>query len=148
MELGVAPAIPLSDFGDSRMMHSGLLPTILALQIGGGGSTMPMFLIQLVAIFGIFYFLLIRPQQAQKKKHEEALRGIKRGDKIVTAGGIIGEVVHVKEAGSGENAKTMDDQITIKSAESRLIVERGRIARIMGVDSSMPATRGSSTDIS
>ena len=129
------------------MMHSGLLPTILALQFGGGGGSLTPFLVQLVAIFGIFYFLLIRPQQAQKKKHEEALRNIKRGDKIVTAGGIIGEVVHVKEAGSADTAKSMEDQITIKSAESRLIVERGRIARIIGVDSSMPATRGASTDV-
>jgi preprotein translocase subunit YajC len=114
---------------------SGLTPALLALQFGlsGGGGSMTPFLIQLVAIFGIFYFLLIRPQQAQKRKHEEALRNIKRGDQIVTFGGIIGEVVHVKEIPVPEGAKSgsMEDQITIRSAESRLIVERGRIARIV-----------------
>jgi preprotein translocase subunit YajC len=115
------------------MMTSGLTPALLALQFGGAGGSMTPFLIQLVAIFGIFYFLLIRPQQAQKRKHEEALRNIKRGDQIVTFGGIIGEVVHVKETPVEEGAKSrsMEDQITIRSAESRLIVERGRIARIV-----------------
>ena len=129
------------------MMHSGLLPALLALQFGGAGGSLTPFLVQLVAIFGIFYFLLIRPQQAQKKKHEEALRNIKRGDQIVTAGGVVGEVVHVKEAGGGEKAKGMEDHVTIKSAESRLIVERGRIARIVGV-SAAPATRTLGGDVS
>lgn len=85
-------------------------------------------------IFLIFYFLLIRPQQKQRKKHEEAVRAVRRGDRIVTAGGIIGEVVHVKqsagEGGSGPQ-QSMDDEVTIKSGESRLIVERGRIAKIV-----------------
>ena len=119
-----------------------LVPALLALQFGGANGSLTPFLVQLVAIFGIFYFLLIRPQQAQKRKHEDALKSIKRGDQIVTSGGIIGEVVHVKESGSAEGSKSMEDQITIKSAESRLIVERGRIARIVGV-SSAPAVRGS-----
>ena len=124
------------------MMHSALLPAILALQFGGGaGGSLTPLLLQVVAIFGIFYFLLIRPQQAQKKKHEDALRNIKRGDQIVTSGGIVGEVVHVKESGSSEASKGLEDQITIKSAESRLIVERGRIARIVGVSTSAPAAK-------
>ena len=123
------------------MTHLGLLPVLLALQFGGVGGSLTPFLVQLVAIFGIFYFLLIRPQQAQKRKHEAALRNIKRGDQIVTAGGIIGEVVHVKETGSSDTSKSMEDQVTIKSAESRLIVERGRIVRIIGI-SSAPAERG------
>lgn len=126
------------------MMHSGFLPALLALQFGGdaGGSLTP-FLIQLAAIFGIFYFLLIRPQQKQKQKHEAALRAIKRGDQIVTAGGIVGEVIHVKEtvAVEGKTVRPMEDHITIKSAESRLVVERGRIARIIGVSTSALATK-------
>ena len=124
------------------MTHSALLPALLALQFGGGtaGSLTPL-LLQVVAIFGIFYFVLIRPQQAQKKKHEDALRNIKRGDQIVTSGGIVGEVVHVKESGSSEASKGLEDQITIKSAESRLIVERGRIARIVGASTSAPSAK-------
>ena len=127
------------------MTHTGLLPALLALQFGGAAGSLTPFLVQLVAIFAIFYFLLIRPQQAQKKKHEDALKGLKRGDQIVTAGGIIGEVVHVKESGSAAGAKTMEDAVTIKSAESRLIVERGRIVRIIGV-STAPAERNAIGD--
>jgi preprotein translocase subunit YajC len=116
------------------MTHQGFSAAMLALQFGGGaGGSMAPFLLQIVAIFGIFYFLIIRPQQQQKKKHEEALRNIKRGDRIVTFGGIIGEVVHVKDAADGAKGNGLEDEVTIKSAESRLIVERGRIARIVGV---------------
>jgi preprotein translocase subunit YajC len=121
------------------MIHQDLISALFALQFGGGaGGSMAPFIIQIVAIFGIFYFLIIRPQQTQKKKHEEALRNIKRGDRIVTSGGIIGEVIHVKEAAEGGPARGMEDEVTIKSAESRLIVERGRIARIMGVSAAAP----------
>ena len=124
------------------MTTAGLLPALLALQFGGGGQSLTPFLVQLAAIFGIFYFLLIRPQQAQKKKHEEALRNIKRGDQIVTSGGIIGEVIHVKDSATeGDKGRFMEDAVTIKSAESRLIVERGRIARIVGVSTAPAQTK-------
>ncbi|MES2178451.1 MAG: preprotein translocase subunit YajC [Gemmatimonadota bacterium] len=120
------------------MMTTGLFPALLALQLGSGASgNLPAFLLQIGAIFAIFYFVLIRPQQQQKKKHEDALAAIKRGDQIVTAGGLVGEVIHVKEVATGEGgtARPLEDHVTIKSAESRLIVERGRIARIIGVSS-------------
>jgi len=91
------------------------------------------------AIFAIFYFILIRPQQQQKKKHEQALLAMKKGDEIVTAGGIVGEVVHIRPAGT-DGAVTMDDRITIKSGDARLIVERGRVHRILsGTPSNEPA---------
>jgi preprotein translocase subunit YajC len=97
-------------------------------------TTNPMLplLIQMGAIFAIFYFLMIRPQQKQRRQHEERLRNLRKGDSVVTAGGLIGEVVHIKEA-SGEDAKkSMEDAITIKTGESRVVVERGRIARVAG----------------
>jgi preprotein translocase subunit YajC len=80
------------------------------------------------AIGAIFYFLLLRPQQQQRRKHEETIRQLKRGDEVVTAGGIVGEVVHIRQANA--DAPTEGDRITIKSGESRLVVERGRIAKI------------------
>jgi preprotein translocase subunit YajC len=77
------------------------------------------------------YFLLIRPQQKQKKLHEALVQNLKRGDEIVTAGGIVGEVLHIaQQTKDGQAAPSMDDRITIKSGESRLIVERARIARV------------------
>ena len=109
------------------------MPTLslLALQVGGGSSLLP-FLIQVVAIFAIFYFLLIRPQQKQRRQHEQALQNIKRGDEIVTAGGLVGEIVHIKEAVvDGAPRKTMEDRVTVRSGESRVIVERGRIAKVV-----------------
>ena len=138
----MAPALPLPHRSGFRMIHQGFSAAMLALQFGGlpGGSMAP-FILQIVAIFGIFYFLIIRPQQTQKKKHEEALRSIKRGDRIVTFGGIVGEVVHVKDNAAGDASRGMEDEVTIKSAESRLVVERGRIARIMGVSTAAPQSK-------
>jgi preprotein translocase subunit YajC len=98
---------------------------------GGGGISMYGFLFQMIAIFGIIYFLLIRPQQKQRKQHDQRLRELKRGDQVVTTGGIVAEVMHIKETlKDGQPQKTMDDHVTIKSGESRFIVERGRIARV------------------
>jgi preprotein translocase subunit YajC len=81
------------------------------------------------AIFAIFYFILIRPQSAQRKKHDELVRGLKKGDEIVTNGGLVGEVVFIKEMGD-EKTAGMEDRVTIKTGDTRVIIERGRIARI------------------
>lgn len=54
-------------------------------------------LLPLVVLFGIFYFLIIRPQQQQQKKHKEMLESLKKGDKVVTNGGLRVEVVKVEE---------------------------------------------------
>jgi preprotein translocase subunit YajC len=96
-----------------------------------GRSTLLPFVFQVVAIFAIFYFVMIRPQQKQRKQHEDRLKNLKRNDEVVTAGGIVGRVVHITEGGKDGKGATMDDRITIKSDESRLIVERGRIARVI-----------------
>lgn len=86
--------------------------------------------IQIVLVIGIFYFMMVRPQQKQRKQHEAVLMTLKKGDDIVTAGGIIGRIVHIKESTKdGAPAPTLADAVTIQSGESRLVVERGRIAR-------------------
>jgi len=51
----------------------------------------------LVVIFGIFYFMLIRPQQKQQKKHKEMLNNLNKNDEVVTMGGIHGTIINVKE---------------------------------------------------
>jgi len=91
--------------------------------IGSGqqsGGAISVFVLQIAAFIAIFYFILIRPQRQQAKKHEAMLKQVKRGDEIVTAGGIVGEVVHVK-----------DNLLTIKSGEAKLVVERDRIAKVL-----------------
>lgn len=57
----------------------------------GGGFDVMTFL-PLILIFVVFYFLLIRPQQKRMKQHKEMLGNLRRGDRVVTAGGIIGTV--------------------------------------------------------
>ncbi|MCL6612290.1 MAG: preprotein translocase subunit YajC [Peptococcaceae bacterium] len=54
-------------------------------------------IIYIVLLFGLLYFLMIRPQQQRQKKHQEMIRGLKVNDSVVTAGGILGTVVKVKE---------------------------------------------------
>ena len=54
-------------------------------------------LIPFILIFVIFYFLLIRPQQKKVKEHKNMVQNLKRGDSIVTAGGIVGKIVKANE---------------------------------------------------
>jgi preprotein translocase subunit YajC len=55
------------------------------------------FFIILLAMFGFLYFLMIRPQRAQQRKHGEMLSALKAGDEVITSGGIYGEVVQVDD---------------------------------------------------
>ena len=88
------------------------------------GRVMGAFVVQMVLIIGIVYFLLIRPKVQQEKKHRERLSQLKARDEVLTMGGIIGEVVHIK-----------DDRVTIRSGESRFVVQRDRIAEIRSTGS-------------
>jgi len=97
---------------------------VAILQAPGGQLTGMIFMYG--AIFAIFYFVLIRPQQRQRKEHDALVKALKKGDEIVTAGGVVGEVVAIQ----AKDAPALDDRITIKSGDSRLIVERGRIVRV------------------
>lgn len=63
---------------------------------GGGGSFIAS-LLPLIVLFAIFYFLIIRPQQKQAKDHKQMIADLGKGDKVVTAGGLIVEVVKVEE---------------------------------------------------
>ncbi len=123
-------------------MNIGIPAATLAILQASGGSSLTPLLFQFGLIFVIFYFLIIRPQQRQRKQHEQALRNLKRGDRVVTSGGIIAEVVHIKQTDrDGKPSPMMDDEVTVKSGESRLIVERGRIAKIL-------AASGGATSVS
>lgn len=63
----------------------------------GGGQSAITSLIPLVIMFGIFYFLLIRPQQKKAKEHKALLDALKKGDQVVTAGGMHGKVTAVED---------------------------------------------------
>lgn len=100
------------------MIHASLV--LLAAPREGGNATL-VFLMQMAAIFFIFYFLLIRPQRKEQQRHRDMIDQLKKGDEVVTNGGIIGTVIHAQ-----------DDRLTIKTGENtRIVVERGRIARVL-----------------
>lgn len=67
----------------------------------GGAAAFGQF-IPLILIFVIMYFLLIRPQQKKVKQHRAMVEALRRGDQVVTQGGIIGKVTHVREDGELE----------------------------------------------
>jgi preprotein translocase subunit YajC len=96
-----------------------------------GGSSPMVFFIQMAVIVAIFYFIVLRPQRKQQKQLEASLMTMTKGDEVVTAGGLIGEVIHVKDSlKDGQPVQTMSDRVTIRSGESKVVVERGRIVRV------------------
>ncbi len=87
---------------------------------GAGGLEGIKAFIPLILMFVIFYFLLIRPQQKRQKEHRELLASLKRGDEVITAGGIMGRITAVA-----------DTFVTIEIAEKvRIKVARGQIMSV------------------
>ncbi len=76
-----------------------LITPAYAQGFGGGDGGALGALFPIILIFVVFYFLLIRPQQRKMKQHREMLGMVKRGDKVITGGGIIGTVTRVKDDG-------------------------------------------------
>ena len=91
---------------------------LLLFQGGAGGFG---FLLPMILIFGVFYLLLIRPQQKKQKQLQETISQLKAGDKVVTTGGIDGVITAVR-----------DTSFLIRSAE-KTILEIARTA-VAGVD--------------
>tara|TARA_B100000676_G_scaffold207485_1_gene203665 strand:+ start:650 stop:1084 length:435 start_codon:yes stop_codon:yes gene_type:complete len=89
---------------------------------GAGGGDIFSMMFPLVLIFAVFYFLLIRPQQKKMKEHREMLAAVRRGDKVVTGGGIIGTVAKV----------TSDDELQVEIAEGvKVKISRSTLASVM-----------------
>ncbi len=86
-----------------------------------GAAAGPSFLIQMIpfiAIIAIMYFLIIRPQQQRMKAHQAMIAAVKRGDVVVTSGGIIGKVVKVME--NDEVMVEIADDVRIKVVKSTI----------------------------
>lgn len=78
--------------------------------------------IPLIAIIAIMYFLMIRPQMQQRKAHEAMVQALRRGDEIVTAGGLFGKVTKVKD----------EHEVEVQLAEGvKVRVVRTTIARVV-----------------
>ena len=88
---------------------------------GAGGNAVLTQLVFFAAIFAIFYFLLIRPQQKQKREREALLAAVKRGDKVVTSSGMHGTVTQLDE-----------NTVTLRVADQvRITFDRGAIGRVV-----------------
>ena len=83
---------------------------------GGQGNPVMAFL-PLIIIFAIFYFLLIRPQQKKQKEHRKFLESLKKGDEVITSGGIMGRI-----SGLTENVATLEiaPKVNIRVARSQI----------------------------
>jgi|APLow6443716910_1056828.scaffolds.fasta_scaffold148887_1 preprotein translocase subunit YajC len=94
---------------------------------GGGGGLMT--ILPLILMFGIFYVLLIRPQQKKAKEHKSFLDNLKRGDRVVTAGGLYGEITGMA-----------DETVTLEIADRiRVKVGRGYISAFASKESAKAA---------
>lgn len=89
----------------------------------GGGSSFLIQIAPLILIFAVFYFLLIRPQQKKMKEHKAMVVALAKGDKVVTAGGLMGTIFKIE-----------DDKIaTIEIAENvKVKVVRSTISEVVG----------------
>jgi preprotein translocase subunit YajC len=95
----------------------------------GSGSGLSVLLLQMVAIGLVFYFLIIRPSSQARKRHADLLTRLKKGDEVMTSGGIIGRVKDIKEI---ETQGLKEFRVTIESGTATVVVERSRIVRVGG----------------
>lgn len=87
---------------------------------GGGGGGIAAFL-PLIVLVGVFWFLIMRPQQRRMKEHRQLLANVKQGDRVVGAGGIQGTVRRVD-----------DDSISLQIADNVVIkIDKGSITKIL-----------------
>ncbi len=102
-----------------------------AAQGQGGGNPMSL-IFMIIAIFAVMYFLMIRPQQRQKKQHQQMLGQLSKGDKIVTAGGIHATVAGIK-----------DNSVILKIADNvKVEVSRSSISQVVSSRAAKAAASG------
>ena len=75
----------------------------------GGGDNMLVSLLPFILIFVIMYFLILRPQQKRQKQHADMVKNVRRGDTVITSGGLVGKVTKVID----------DEQVEVEVAERR-----------------------------
>ncbi len=106
-------------------------------QGGGLGGMLPMMLV----IFVLGYFLLVAPARRQKKQQEQLLSNIKRNDKVITSGGIIGVVIDVRDK-KDEDIK--EDEVVLRvddSSNSRMRVLKSSIVRVFSTQPTASETK-------
>ncbi|MGI9386356.1 MAG: preprotein translocase subunit YajC [Methyloligellaceae bacterium] len=113
------------------------ISTAWAQGTGGGGGGLLEAMIPLVLIFAVFYFLLIRPQQKKMKAHREMLGAVRRGDRVVTGGGIYGTVTKVVN----------DNEVVVQIADAvKVRVARGTLSEVLSKTEPVKAEKPSKAD--
>jgi preprotein translocase subunit YajC len=108
------------------------ISTAWAQGAGGGGDPLG-FIIPMALIFAVFYFLLIRPQQKKAKQHREMLGNVRRGDRVLTGGGIFGTVTKVVN----------DTEVVVQIAEAvKVRVARATITDVLSKTEPAKAEKG------
>ncbi|MDH5694987.1 MAG: preprotein translocase subunit YajC [Dehalococcoidia bacterium] len=90
---------------------------------GAEGGFDPTFIIILVLFFGMLYFLMIRPQRKRQKEHKQLIEELKKGDRVVTAGGIFGVIENVSE---DSVVIKVESGATMRVAKSSVALKRER----------------------
>ena len=100
---------------------------LLFLAFANGETASPLFqFLPLILIFGIFWFLLIAPMRKRQKAQQEMINNLKKGDRVITSGGIYGEVISVK-----------DEVLTLKLAENlKIRVAKSAVSGLQGGEES------------
>lgn len=100
-----------------------MTPLTLLLQASPDQNFGLRMMLNFALIIPIFYFLLIRPQVKERKRHEAMVEGVKKGDEIVTNGGLIGKIVHAD-----------GNRLTLRTGDNtRVTVDRGRVAAVLDI---------------
>lgn len=102
------------------------MASILLLQ-GLNAGAIPQLVLP-IAFLAIMYFMLIVPQSRERKRHRELVESLRPGDRVATLGGLVGEIVSVKE-----------DLVTLKTGDTRVLVERSKVTR--RTDAPKPAAK-------
>ena len=90
-------------------------------QAAGGAAANPiMQFLPLILIFAIMYFLMIRPQQKKAKQHRAMVEALRRGDQVITQGGVIGKVSRVKE-GENEVEVEIAEGVKVRIVKSTIV---------------------------
>ena len=103
-------------------MHELIVPLALGSPgQGGGAAGFLASLLPIAAMIAILWFLLIRPQQKEQQRHREMVRSLKKGDEVVTVGGVYGRIMAIGE-----------ERVSLKIAEGvKIDVERNKVVRVL-----------------
>lgn len=102
-------------------MHDLTYPLAMAAPEGAGAGGFIASLLPIAAMIAILWFLLIRPQQKEQQRHRELVRNLKKGDEVVTVGGIYGRVMALT-----------DEKVSLRIADNvKIDVERAKVVRVL-----------------